>query len=115
MLTDGLNNYVYDGANRLTSATDSAQNVTIYAYDGLGDRYRRSTNGVSTNFLLDLNSSLPQVLGENTNGAQTDYLLGLDVIAQQQSGQWGYFGYDGLGSVRQMSDPAGALTYSAQY
>jgi RHS repeat-associated protein len=42
-------------------------------------------------------------------------LLGLDVIGQQASSGWGYFGYDGLGSVRLMTDSAGALAYIANY
>jgi RHS repeat-associated protein len=39
----------------------------------------------------------------------------MDVIGQQQSSGWGYFGYDDLGSVRQMTDSAGALVYMANY
>ena len=37
------------------------------------------------------------------------------MVGQQTNGAWSYFGYDGLGSVRQMYDPMGALTYAASY
>jgi len=39
----------------------------------------------------------------------------MDVIGQQVNGTWGYFGYDGLGSLRQITDGLGALQYAASY
>jgi RHS repeat-associated protein len=42
-------------------------------------------------------------------------LLGLDVIGQEQDGDWSYFGYDGLGSVRTMTDSTGNPVYTADY
>jgi RHS repeat-associated protein len=55
------------------------------------------------------------VLGEIRPGDDTYYLLGLDVIGQQTGSQWSYFGYDGLGSVRQMTDMSGQLQYTASF
>jgi len=37
------------------------------------------------------------------------------VIGQQQSANWSYFGYDGLGSVRQVTNSTGVVGYSANY
>jgi len=31
------------------------------------------------------------------------------VLAQQQGSAWSYFGYNGLGSIRQMYDPAASI------
>ena len=39
----------------------------------------------------------------------------MDVIGQQHNGDWGYFDYDVLGSVRQMTDLSGVLNYAASY
>ncbi len=46
--------------------------------NGLGDRVQGTVNGITTNFVLDLNSGLTQVLQD---GAYT-YLYGTDRIAQ---------------------------------
>jgi len=72
-------------------------------------------DGVTSNYLLDLNSSLTQMIGETQPGSSSYYLLGLDVIGQQQGANWSYFGYDGLGSVRQVTNSAGTIGYSANY
>jgi RHS repeat-associated protein len=58
---------------------------------------------------------MTQVLGEFRPGDDTYYLLGLDIIGQQRNGQWSYFGYDGLGSVRQSYDATSSLIYAANY
>jgi RHS repeat-associated protein len=114
LTSDGINTYTYDGVNRLLSATGSG-NTSTYAYNGYGDRYRQTVNGTQTNYLLDLNVGLTQVLGEFKPGDTTYYLLGLDVIGQQKKGAWSYMGYDGLGSVRHLTDPLGEVLYTASY
>lgn len=45
-------------------------------------------NGVETQYLLDANTSLAQVLAETTNGQTTTYL---SRIGQQTSAGWQYF------------------------
>jgi RHS repeat-associated protein len=111
-----VNTYGYDAADHLISYVNGESNaISTFAYNGMGDRYQQIANGVQTNYLLDLNSSLTQVLGEFRPGDETYYLLGLDVIGQQQNGTWGYFGYDGLGSVREVTDNLGALQFATSY
>ena len=114
MITAGANTYAYDAANRLTSYT--AGGVTSsYLYNGEGDRYRQTVGGVQTNYLLDAQYGLTQVLGEFTPSSDTYYLMGLDVVGQRQGTNWSYFGYDGLGSTRFLTNPAGVATYNASY
>jgi RHS repeat-associated protein len=114
--TQVLATYGYDQANRLTSYTDPAAGITsTYLYNGLGDRYRQTVGNVQTDYLLDPTSGMTQVLSETTGGVETAYLLGLDVIAQEQGSTWSYFGYDALGSVRQITDATGAVGYSTNY
>jgi RHS repeat-associated protein len=81
----------------------------------MGDRYQRTVGTVTTDYLLDVNSTLSQVLRESTQGQQTWYLLGQDIIGQQRDDQWAYFGYDGLGSVRQILDATGAVRAMVNY
>jgi hypothetical protein len=69
-------------------------------------------NGVSTNYTLDLNSGLTQVLTDGTN----TYTYGLGRISQEQSGNDPeYFLGDALGSVRQLTSPSGQVTYAKSY
>jgi RHS repeat-associated protein len=67
-------------------------------------------DSVTTNYTLDLNAGLTQVLtdGENT------YLYGLSRLAQDAV-TTEYFLGDALGSVRQMVDQAGAVTLEKSY
>ena len=70
LLSDDANTYVYDSANRLVSVNSTE----TYTYNGLGDRLTQ--NG--TQYVLDLSSSLTQVLYDGTNS----YLYGLGRILQ---------------------------------
>jgi RHS repeat-associated protein len=62
-------------------------------------------------YTLDLNAGLTQVLadGENT------YLYGLGRIAQVGTEETDYFLGDALGSVRQLADGSGMVTYGGSY
>jgi RHS repeat-associated protein len=60
---------------------------------------------LTTDYLLDLASPLPRVLRETNAGDSTWYLHGMNgVLGAKHGGLWAYFGYDGLGSVRQIYD-----------
>jgi len=78
VLADGNNTYTYDSANRLTSVLGPSSSAQ-YTYNGLGDRVNQTVDGVQTNFLLDLNSGLTQVLSDST----TSYAYGIGRISQQ--------------------------------
>ncbi|MCL4561765.1 MAG: hypothetical protein M1281_14300, partial [Chloroflexi bacterium] len=104
LLDAGLNTYTYDHANRLTGASGQGS-VYNFAYDGLGNRYQQTANGVTTTYALDLAAGLPQVLGDGTN----TYLYGLGRIAQQNASGNEYFLTDALGSVRQRVDASGTI------
>ena len=105
LLSDGQNTYVYDSANRLTSVSGQSS-VSSYQYNGLGDRL--SQDGV--NYTLDLNAGLTQVLNDGT----TSYTYGLGRISQTST-TTEYFLGDALGSVRQLSNTAGEVTYAKSY
>jgi len=81
-----------------------------YQYNGLGDRIRQTVNGVTTNYTLDLNAGLTQVLNDGTNA----YVYGLGRIAQVST-TTEYFLGDALGSVRQLVNAGGTITLGKSY
>ena len=102
LVNDGANTYVYDSSNRLVSVNATE----TYSYNGLGDRLTQ--NG--TQYVLDLNAGLTQVLNDGTNS----YLYGLGRISQTNS-ETEYFLGDALGSVRQLIDSTGEITLVNTY
>ncbi|MEW5938462.1 MAG: RHS repeat-associated core domain-containing protein [Chloroflexota bacterium] len=129
--------YVYDSANRLTSANgvtytfDANGNLlndgtNVYAYDsanrltsatGSSGSFTYNYNGLGdrlvqngTHYLLDLNSGLTQVLTDNSH----TYIYGLGRIAQIGE-KTEYFLGDALGSVRQLTDSDGVITLTKSY
>jgi RHS repeat-associated protein len=91
-------------------------------YDGDGNRVSEAVGGVTTNYLIDsVNpTGYAQVVDELQNGAVTrTYSYGLERINENQtiSGTWtaSFYGYDGHGSVRQLTNAAGAVTDSYDY
>ena len=122
LLNDGTTTYSFNAANQLIGLTapagtsGSARNI-IYKYTGLGDRLQQISNGTTTNYTLDINSGLTQVLQESApqgDGTNT-YLYGNGRISQVAATQTGYFLPDALGSVRQMVDQSGALSLAKSY
>ncbi len=67
-------------------------------------------NGQTTTFAMDYNTGLTQVLNDGTN----NYIYGNDRIAQVNTGTE-YFLGDALGSVRQLTNSNGAVTYASTY
>ncbi|HEV3470216.1 MAG TPA: RHS repeat-associated core domain-containing protein [Pyrinomonadaceae bacterium] len=111
--------YSYDSENRLTSIGGGA---VTYLYDGDGNRVSKTAGGVTTNYLVDTNNptGYAQVVEELRGGSVTRaYTYGHDLIAQRQliGGEWrvSFYGYDGQGTVRFLTDPAGAVTDTYTY
>jgi len=108
-----VTSYNYDGASRLISLSTifdgSQRDVYNFEYDGDGNRLSKTIiNGKrtqSSEYLLDVNTILPQVLTESDEKDTTFYAHGLDLISMTDPrGKEFYYHYDGLGSVRSMSD-----------
>ena len=110
MLADSQAVYKYNTANKLVGVTKGTSSI-VYAYSGLGDRLKQIADGVTTDYTLDINTGLTQVLDDGTN----KYLYGNSRIAQIAETQTGYFLPDALGSMRQMTDPSADLTLARTY
>jgi len=114
--------YVYDFENHLIQHGTQPGAVTI-VYDGDGDRVSETVAGVTRQYLVDMQSpsGYAQVVDELQNGAVTKtYSYGLERISQNwqpTTGKWqpGFYGYDGHGSVRFLTDSTGAVTDTYDY
>jgi RHS repeat-associated protein len=119
--TNGSNVYLYNYANRLTNANSGAV-VIVYGADG--NRVKKTTSTTTTIYLVaTVNpTGYPQVVEDLTvSGGTTNlsrvYTYGLDLISQRQiSGTVvTFYGYDGLGSVRFLTEGTGAITNTYAY
>jgi RHS repeat-associated protein len=112
--------YRYDVLNRLVDYNHGA--VTL-GYNGDGQRVVKNVGGAVTYYLVDDRnpSGYAQVLEEITAYAGTTnltkvYAYGLDLISQEQPGAaTNYYGHDGHGSVRYLTDTNGGITDTYTY
>ncbi|MGH2410875.1 MAG: RHS repeat-associated core domain-containing protein, partial [Chloroflexota bacterium] len=106
----GPDTFAYDQANRLTSATVSGVTSTD-SYDGDGKRASQTTGTTTTNYVYDINTSLPDVLTDGT----FKYVYGLGLAyAVDGSGNVQVYHTDGLGSVRAITNGSGTLIQTYQ-
>jgi RHS repeat-associated protein len=121
-LTTGGKTFTYDAENHLTGMSVSGTAVSI-VYDAFGNRVSKTVNGVTTKYLVedDVNpTGYPQVMDEIVRGSvERTYTYGLQRINQDQllSSAWtpSFYGYDGAGSVRQLTNAAGTVTDTYDY
>lgn len=110
-------NYTWDTLNRLLSITGSS-NIS-YTYDAMGNRRSRTKNGVTTRYLLDLNSSMTNVLMEtDASGTPINYYVyasGMLISRIKPNGNTRYFHYDSRGSTIAMTNDAQQITHKYSY
>jgi RHS repeat-associated protein len=109
--------YQYDFENRLIALNPGTANQVTFLYDGDGIRVSKTVGGVTTKFLVDTNSptGYAQVVEETVGGnVQRAYVHGHALISQTQliNSNWtmAFYGFDGHGSTRFLTDTAGAIT-----
>jgi RHS repeat-associated protein len=121
-LMTGGKSFTYDAENHLTGMNVSGTSVSI-VYDAFGNRVAKTVNGVTTRYLVedDVNpTGYPQVLDELTGSTVTrTYTYGLQRISENQivNSTWtpSFYGYDGGGNVRQLTNSAGTVTDTYEY
>ena len=97
LTNDGANGYTWDRANRLLSMGGHS-----YKYDGVGNRVSQTVSSIVTQYLLDLQPGLVQVIAA-TIGADTErYVHSPREIhsIQDAVSDWRFMLQDGLSSVR---------------
>jgi hypothetical protein len=117
----GARTFTYEFENRVKTMTMGATTVALQ-YDGDGNRAAKNVGSTITRYLVDdLNpTGYPQVVEELVNGTvQRTYTYGLQRINQYQpiSSTWtsSYYGYDGMGSARFLTDSNGVVTDRYDY
>ena len=110
LLFDGFKTYTYDHANRLSSIVQGPD-VYGFGYNGLGDRLQQTVNGATSNYTLDIEAGLTQVLSDGG----TDFIYGVGRIAQQGAAGREYFLGDALNSARQLVNDAGRVGLGRAY
>ena len=119
--SDGLraDTYAYDAENRLVAADiqlGPQAGLVSHTYDADGNRTSKTDRGVTTEYLVDKNRELAQVLAETSGTAVVSYTYGLDLLSQTRpTGGTSFYLYDGFGSVRQLTDASGAVTDTYTY
>src|SRR5579862_334023 len=102
--------YSYDALNRMTGISGPA--TASYSYNGDGLRVGKTVNGTTTPYVWDP-TGMPMVLSDGN-----EYVWGQGMIsAISAGGVPSYAHADGLGSIRMITDPTGAVigrqTYDA--
>ncbi len=118
-LTSRGHTFRYDFEDRLTQY-DTA---VLMAYDGDGNRVARGESAATIRYLIDEQTPVgyPQVAEELLDGVVIRaYTYGPMRISQRlwtagTNWQLSYYGYDGGGSVRQLTDLTGAVTDTYAY
>jgi RHS repeat-associated protein len=110
---DEVTTYEWDYENRLIKVT-SSEEVMNFAYDGDGNRVEKLHNGKLIKFLNDINLPLVQVVMEfHIEEAEEEkvvyYTRGNTLISMRREGASYFYHYDGLGSVRQLTDSEGEV------
>jgi RHS repeat-associated protein len=116
-LNTGTSGYVYDFENRLVQQAG----ISI-VYDADGNRVSKTTANATTQYLVDdLNpTGYAQVMDEVQSSAVTrTYTWGLDLVSERQTLNstltTSYYVFDGHGSVRALTNAAGAVTDTYDY
>ncbi len=108
--TGTVTKYGYDQASRLTAYGASA----TYRYNGDGLRMGKTVSGVAKPFVWDVAQGLPLLMKEGA----TSYIYGPGGMVLAQISSTGvplYYHRDQLGSVRMMTDGAGAVKATYNY
>jgi len=119
VVATGGKTFAYNSQSRLTSMNGGQVTLT---YDGMGNRVSKTTGSVTTHYLVDDLSptGYPQVVEEVVSGAVARrYTYGLARISQDQviESVWtpSFYQYDGRGTVRMLTNAAGAVTDAYEY
>jgi RHS repeat-associated protein len=107
--------FAYEFENRLKMKNGTQVAIV---YDGDGNRVAKTVGGVTTRYLVDDRNltGYAQVLEEVAGGTVAlVYTYGLNRISQSQASGTSFYGYDGHGNVRVLTDTTGAVTDRYDY
>ena len=94
-LAGELTNFVFDSRNRLVQAGS-----TVYRYDAENQRIGMN----QTQYVVNSQPALSQVLVKEDNGQKTYYVYGLGLIGQESNGEYLSYHFDFRGSTVALTD-----------
>ncbi len=122
LATGNFTQYTYDAENRLIKVEEFAAGASTpaatstYRYDGLGRRIEKIGNGITRRYVYDGEDILIEYDGSNVLQARYTHGPGIDEpIAVTKGGSTFFYHQDGLGSVTDLTDSAGATAKSYSY
>ncbi len=105
-LNEQLSALQFDSRNRLVQAGN-----TSYRYDAENQRI-----GVNqTNYVINSQPALSQVLFKEENGVKTFYVYGLGLIGEEKDGEYRSYHFDYRGSTVALTNETGQVTERFQY
>ncbi|MEK6762395.1 MAG: LamG-like jellyroll fold domain-containing protein [Nitrospirota bacterium] len=122
LATGNFTQYTYDAENRLVKVEDFAAGATTptaistYRYDGLGRRIEKVTPTGTRRYIYDGEDIVLEYDGSNVLQARYTHGPGIDEpIAVTKGGSTFFYHQDGLGTVTELTDSAGATAKSYSY
>ena len=122
LATGNFTAYTYDAENRLTKVEEFAAGnptpaaTSTYRYDGLGRRIEKIANGQTKRYIYDGEDILLEYDGANVLQARYTHGPGIDEpITVTKGGNTFFYHQDGLGTVTDLTDSAGAVAKSYAY
>jgi len=116
---DGTNETTYEWGigNKLAKVTLPGETTVTCLYDIEGNRIMRVTSSGVVRYVNELNRGLSQVLMKKDDSGIIlgVYTYGNDLVKMRRDSTDSYYLYDGLGSVRQVTDSAKDVTDSYIY
>lgn len=114
LTNDTFATYIYDARNRLLSVGGVTN-----SYDGLNNRIKQTQGTNITEYVIDPNSKLPQILMRIKNGVTNYYIYGPGLLYQMTEAPNGTntltYHYDYRGSTVALTDDAGRVTDRMEY
>lgn len=113
--TSEVTQYTWDAENRLIGITTSTSTVA-YKYDGLGRRIQKDVDGVITTYIYDQEDILFELDGLDNILARYTHGQGIDEpLVMDRGGESFFYHADGLGSITELTDSAGATAQGYLY
>nr|HMS56648.1 RHS repeat-associated core domain-containing protein [Fimbriimonadaceae bacterium] len=105
--------YSWNSSGQLIGISMPNGDVYAFQYDALGRRFKSLKNGVATRFVFDGSSLAGELDG---NGVmQVRYLHGSGLVARQDAGAVGYYGFDATGHTRLITGSNGSVLNTYEY
>ena len=122
LATGNYTQYTYDAENRLVKVEEfvagnpTAAFTSTYRYDGLGRRIEKVANGQTKRYIYDGEDILLEYDGTNALQARYTHGPGIDEpLAVSKGSNTFFYHQDGLGTVTDLTDSAGATAKSYSY